>query len=339
MANKFGWQRIVKKLTSDIMSGAFKSSEKFHTIKELSQIYSVSDITSRRVLDELSQAKLIKKIQGKGSFVVKSSFDRVINLVVPQKAKMPNLQNDIIYMEMLRGIISECEDEHVKLITSSSPPATCVGERKLILLIHEDEDMFRSFNRDEYVCVHAHTCEPIEGISTIRSDYEYGAYLAVSHLLSLGHRRIGFITGRMSKWSSLRFDGYHKAFKEMGVNFDLQLIKETNASKEQDEQAIIELLSLPKPVTAVFTVNDLRALHLLEYCQENSVKVPDDLAVAGFDNVYESSVSSPPLTTVDTFWRKHGKKSVELLLDLASQETPETTDIVLQPELLIREST
>jgi len=99
------------------------------------------------------------------------------------------------------------------------------------------------------------------------------------------------------------------------------------------------LLTLPDPPTAIFAANDVSALTTLDVAAELGLRVPDHLSVVGFDNIPESALSTPPLTTVDQPIRKMGQRSIELLISLIRGEPAEVTHITLATSLIVRQST
>jgi LacI family transcriptional regulator len=104
------------------------------------------------------------------------------------------------------------------------------------------------------------------------------------------------------------------------------------------EQARL-LLTMPDPPTAVFAANDMSAIATIEVATELGRRVPADLSVVGFDNIPESALCAPPLTTVEQPIRKMGERSIELLLSLIRGERPVATHITLATNLVIRQST
>ena len=188
------------------------------------------------------------------------------------------------------------------------------------------------------VAIDPHTGQ--SGLPTVDSDNFRGAQLATGHLLSLGHRRIGMLTGRPDLESAqLRERGYREALRAAGVSVDESLIRlGAYDSVVSLEQARL-LLTAPDPPTAVFAANDMSAIATIEVATELGLRVPADLSVVGFDNIPESALCAPPLTTVEQPIRKMGERSIELLLSLIRGEKLQATHITLETNLVIRQST
>ncbi|HMS38497.1 MAG TPA: substrate-binding domain-containing protein, partial [Arachnia sp.] len=160
-----------------------------------------------------------------------------------------------------------------------------------------EDDAVRAFN--EHVPL-VSVAPQIDGVDSVHSDNLAGATAATEHLISLGHRRIGAI-GRHPGVStgSVRLKGYRAALREAGLPVEPDLIMATeNYSREEGRLAMLQLLSLPEPPDAVFCFNDLMAIGALRACAERGVRVPEDVAVAGFDDSLEGRYTTPSLTSV-----------------------------------------
>jgi LacI family transcriptional regulator len=174
---------------------------------------------------------------------------------------------------------------------------------------------------------------------TIDSDNLRGGRLATEHLLDLGHRRIAMLTGRPDLQSAqLREEGYRQAMAAAGATVDEKLVAVGAYDPEIAVDAALELLTGPDRPTAVFAANDLSAIATIEAATRLGLRVPDDLSVVGFDNVPESALCVPPLTTVDQPIRKMGQRAVELLVSLIRGEQPESFHVTLETNLIVRQS-
>jgi LacI family transcriptional regulator len=174
---------------------------------------------------------------------------------------------------------------------------------------------------------------------TIDSDNLRGGRLATAHLLELGHRRIGMLTGRPDLQSAqLRENGYRQALAEAGVPVDPGIIEVGAYDSEIAVEAAHRLISATERPTAVFAANDISAIATIEAASQLGLRVPDDLSVVGFDNVPESALCTPPLTTVDQPIREMGRRAIELLVQLIRGEQPDSRHITLETNLVVRQS-
>lgn len=178
------------------------------------------------------------------------------------------------------------------------------------------------------------------GMPTVDSDNFKGAIVATEHLLALGHRRIGFLGGRPDLESSrLREEGYQTALINAGVPVDPELLRVGGYRRESAQAPAHELLSLPRRPTAIFAANDLSAMATLDVAGELGLVVPHDLSVVGFDNVPESALTTPPLTTISQQIQRMGSEALDLLIHLMDGTVERSTHVCLPTELIERSST
>ncbi|MCR4405533.1 MAG: LacI family transcriptional regulator [Anaerolineae bacterium] len=174
---------------------------------------------------------------------------------------------------------------------------------------------------------------------TIIATNHAGAIAAMEYLIGLGHRRIGFISGRPDLQSANhRLQGYLDALRQANIPQDPALIEIGDFSRETGRICARRLLSLPEPPTAIFAANDQSAFGAIEAAREMGLRVPDDLSVVGFDNIPEAAYYNPALTTVDQFIEQMGYVATEMLLGLVQGE-PLENDLHLMPtQLVVRDS-
>ncbi|WP_233225814.1 LacI family DNA-binding transcriptional regulator [Amycolatopsis sp. CA-126428] len=177
-------------------------------------------------------------------------------------------------------------------------------------------------------------------LPTIDSDNLRGAQLATEHLLDLGHRRIAFLAGRPDLQSAeLRKTGYLRALTAAGITPDEDLIRIGAYDPEVSAASAHALLTGPDRPTAVFAANDISAIATVGAARELGLAVPDDLSVVGFDNVPESALCSPPLTTVDQPIREMGHRAIRMLIALINGDDVDRTHVTLDTGLVVRRST
>ncbi|MFC0558818.1 LacI family DNA-binding transcriptional regulator [Halalkalibacter alkalisediminis] len=171
-------------------------------------------------------------------------------------------------------------------------------------------------------------------------DYREGSKLAVEHLIKKGHRRIAFLGGssESSAWKERKI-GYYMALEEAGIDIDESLIIENTVTREGGVHAVTKALLLETPPTAAFCFNDFVARGVMQGLKEAGLVPGEDMAVVGFDNVQETVIYSPPLTTVSSFPRLIGTEAAKLLHERIADQEREQKRIILQPELVVRQST
>ncbi len=187
------------------------------------------------------------------------------------------------------------------------------------------------------VAVDPHAGHP--DMPTVLSDNLHGAVLATEHLLQLGHRRIGFLAGRPDLESSaLRERGYRDALHRHGIPVEESLIRVGEYEAESAARAAKELLDVPDPPTAVFAANDLSALQTMAVAASLGIDVPQDLSVVGFDNVPESALARPSLTTIEQHIQSMGFHAVHMLLKLIAGGELDPVHLTLPTSLVLRDS-
>jgi len=181
--------------------------------------------------------------------------------------------------------------------------------------------------------VETHDCPAV--IATNRD----GALTAVEYLISLGHRRIGFIGGRSELQSAVRrLQGYKDGLARAGIPLDPDLIQTGDYSRKAGFAGTQRLLNLSDPPTAIFASNDQSATGAIKAVLEAGLHVPDDISVVGFDNVPEVAYAHPRLTTVDQSIDKMGYIATEMLISLIEGDALESDLYKVPTQLIVRDS-
>ncbi|MCU1233387.1 MAG: transcriptional regulator, LacI family [Candidatus Solibacter sp.] len=162
---------------------------------------------------------------------------------------------------------------------------------------------------------------------------------AMRYLIRLGHRRIAYLGDRSGYQSDAeRYQGYHQALREAGLPLEPSLTVHGDGKPEGAEAPAAELLALLQPPTAIFCYNDLSALGAMRQVRKHGLRIPEDISVVGFDDLYISQYLNPPLTTVRQPMRQMGRLAMEtLLLIFAGSDSGDA--IRVPGELIVREST
>ena len=169
-------------------------------------------------------------------------------------------------------------------------------------------------------------------------DNEHGAYLAVSHLIELGHRRIAFVSGPANNNDAdERLTGYTRALHEADIELDAKLVVEGNFHESSGLLAVNHLFDTQQQFSAVFAANDLSAYGVRLCLYRKGIRVPDDISLVGFDDLPGSSYTTPPLTTVRQPLYDIGRIATNALLRLINGE-PVRGDVP-PLELIVRETT
>ncbi len=192
------------------------------------------------------------------------------------------------------------------------------------------------------VAISAH--RKIAGVTNIVLDHNRAAMLALSHLYDFGHRRIAFVRGpEFIVDSDFRWKGILEVAQQLGLRVQPELTTRLSISSWSPELGYLpmkELLTRTRDFTALFCFNDIAAIGAIRAIQDAGLRVPEDVSVIGFDDIISAAYYRPSLTTVRQPLREMGTAGAELLLErIAHPERPYPSEIVMQPDLIVREST
>jgi LacI family transcriptional regulator len=177
------------------------------------------------------------------------------------------------------------------------------------------------------------------GVPTVDADNFAGAVLATEYLLGLGHRRIAHLAGRPGLESArLREQGFRAAMAAAGVAVDEALVRNAGFRAETATAPARELLTMSERPTAIFAANDLSAIRTMEVASELGLRVPDDVSVIGFDNVPESALAVPALTTINQPLRAMGATALNLLVRILQGQDLDATHVQLPTSMVERAS-
>jgi len=275
-------------------------------------------------------------------------------LVSGQSRLLTLLVSDIanpFYPQLAKSVEQEAKQEGYAVVICNTADRTAETRRYVERLLRQgldgvihasvahDEQVLLSLMADDRRVVFTNRRPAQSGVSYVVSDNERGAAELTGHLLSLGHRRIGFITGpRYARNAVERLKGFRHAMKE-AVNTE-SFVAEGDFSVESGRRAVLEWMKNQHAPTAMIAVNDSVALGALGALADSRLRVPEDVALAGFDGTQLSASPLLSLTTVDQHIESLGRRSVQILL----QQLSGSTDFgpvheVLPTQLLLRGST
>jgi LacI family transcriptional regulator len=177
-------------------------------------------------------------------------------------------------------------------------------------------------------------------VDTIVLDNVSGGYMAMEHLYKLGHRRIGIIAGGLNTSTAVeRTEGAKKLLKDYGLTFDSNLMMESRFSKESAYQVTKKFLTMKNRPTAIFAENDYMALGSREAILETGLKIPEEMALVGFDDIVTGALKGVEITTVSQKKYEMGSLAVKVLIDKIQNGSPSRVhQTILEPELIIRNS-
>jgi LacI family transcriptional regulator len=206
---------------------------------------------------------------------------------------------------------------------------------------HRTLDHIRPLRRANYPIVLL-VGDPDAGIDAVCIDERRGGYKATRHLIDIGHRKIGIIDSANPLGNPEKSEGYQQALSEAGIDPEPAFFVDPHGhSVERGYWALDTLMAGSKRPTAVFAANDSLAIGALRWCQKHNLRVPDDLAIVGFDNIEFAEYASVPLSSVDYAVETVTRMAVDRLMRLiaAGDQLPEPRVTQIDPDLIIREST
>jgi LacI family transcriptional regulator len=187
------------------------------------------------------------------------------------------------------------------------------------------------------VIINRRLAEPRLGMILV--DDERGGRIMTEHLLSRGHRAIGYLSGPSRSFSGqLRAAGYRAALCAAGIQPNPAWERDCLPVVESGREAALDLLTRQPELTALFCYNDLSAVGALQACADLGRRVPADVAIAGFDDVPLAAWVTPPLTTCHVPMCDLGSRAMRLLLEHIQGCRSTCEDILIEPELIIRDS-
>lgn len=177
-------------------------------------------------------------------------------------------------------------------------------------------------------------------VSSVVIDVFEGIYNSTKHLLSLGHENIAYIGGHEhSKISKEKFNGYMKALRESGLEMNSRYVFHGDYSLQCGYKAARKFTMLPEAPSAIVGANDIIALGSIKYFLQKNIRVPEDVAVIGFDNISLSLMYEPALSTISLPIEQMGHEAIKLLVSKINSPSLKNKQIILNTKLIIRKST
>jgi len=347
------YMQVKLALRREIVEGPLAPGALLPSERLLCERFGVSNITVRRALRDLVHDGLIYRENGVGTFVASRMRKLRVALVFHgfeeegwrRRSQMfgaligsvgqilweqectfsiTDVLTEKSLLDVLESIINEQTFDGILLRTASDPSAAAI-------------DML-SAHSFPYVVVKKRV--PGRRANCVVFDNRQSARIAITHLLELGHRRIGCILGpRNSTTFRDRADGYVDALTEWGLSVNDEWLRFGSSTFEDagyEEGAA--LLDLPAPPTAVLVAADLMIQGVYQAVKDRRRRIPRQVALVGFDEAGFGERYHPPLTALSTTEFDLGRASAQLLLQVLSGERSTPTEVVLEPALTIRGS-
>ncbi len=354
------YEQVVEDIRSKIVSGELKPGERIETQAELARKYNVSLITVKNALALLVNEGLLFSRAGKGTYVlerpskgIRLSGHRSIGLVLrdlnhPYFSMIVRSVEEQAYEKgfsiLLTGSSGDIEKEESQIERFRKMGVDGLIIASLSLEYRASEYIQRLHAEDfPYVMV-SYIHDP--DFWYVGSDHELGGYLATEHLIRTGYRTIGYAhVGPRHLLSEVRKNGYSRALTEFGLPYEADLVFMLDQTRENPDTDRFQLgyhfgarfRDVARKPEALFFYNDMCALGFIQGARESGIRVPDDVAVVGFDDTTVARFASVPLTTIHQPADQIGRTAVEII-QKRIERTGTGNRTIFTPTLIVRES-
>ena len=336
-------KQLQEELRGQIFSGEYQVGEKFHSQNELAENFDVSHVTAREAVGALEQEGLLKRVQGKGTFVQRTTPELrardMVGLVMRTRGHLYGPLSSEIVRELSAHdhvcLLVECPpgDETTGKIVGKLRSVIGRGPGCLVVDAHSNFpfEVLEPY-RGRLICVHRYERRERFAADYVLSDFREAGRLAVDHLLALGHRRVVMLTygfGPNHTAQHGRIEGARQAFRDHGLpEDDLVIVPDSTA---EDVRRLLRQETKP---LAVFAVPDFRAKWVYQAARRQGLSIPEDVSVVGFYDTPWCEALHPNLTSVSV---REGQMAREVVR-IITEEKDEYEEVSVTPELVVRGS-
>jgi len=325
------------------------------TIKDVAQEAGVSTATVSRVFNEsgrvqsdtrdrvLGAARALNYVPNESARSLIRKKTQTVGVIVPD-------MHGEFFAQVIRGLERTARDRDFHLLVSSSHSEASEAKAALkamrgrvdgvvMMWPQATPDFLRDLLPGSLPVVLLNAPDSGAGLASLSFDNYGGARAAVEHLIDHGHERIAILAGpRGNMDAEQRRAGYLDALTEHGLPTDPSLQLEAGFLRQRGYEAVESLLALTPSPTALFASNDSMAVGALRGLREAGVRVPEDLAIVGFDDIPTAQYLTPPLTTVRVPMHELGARAMDVLLQDLQDGTGLSVQETLPTELIVRQS-
>jgi LacI family transcriptional regulator len=300
----------------------------------------VPDATRQRILHAAEQVGYRRNALG---VALRSGRMDTVGIIAPVSIMVgePGKPGGVYYKDLTAALAAAAFDAGLNPLLMSETPQHSISladlsDRRIdgVILVSKsnNESLVQDAANAGIPCI---TISRNVGGWQVETNHEQGGRLAAQHLLELGHRRIAYLTYDENAYSSrLRREGFRSALREAGIAPETQ---KTLLHHQPD--AVRTALHAPDRPTAIFCFNDELAVWLRDLCQEEGIRVPDDLSMIGFDNNVLAVTMRPRLTSVESPLIELAGMALTLFQQKLRGEDPPPSPILIAPRLVVRDST
>jgi len=351
--------QLKQQLTWLIASEALKPGDRLPPVRELAGRLSINLHTVRRAYLKLEAEGLVEARRGRGTHVLALDPWRMLQATGGERSHtigviLPSLFNPF-YHAFLHGVKTVADESQSLLfmcITQDDPGEAWrnfaqLASRQVDGVIVVSHDIFQFFPKERTQPVYAEALLPVVTVdwpdcegACVLVDLENAGYQATRHLLEHGHRRVGLITFASDVANVLPVNaGYLRALQEVGIREEPELIaREYSFRIESGDDGARKLLSLERPPTAIFAISDILAFGAMRAIAAAGMRIPNDVALAGFNDTPMAELVNPPLTTVSAPGEATGREAMKLLQQTIAGQVPVNRRVLLPTRLVVRQS-
>ena len=348
-------QQIREQITWLIVSGKIKPGDLLPSVRLLAKKLAININTVRNAYQLLERDNLIVTKHGTGSIVLavdpvkmghraREFHSNTIGVILPE-IKNP------FYHTFLQGVevIASANQTMMLICHAHDDPQEALRFYSKLIAKHVDGIICASLPLAEFLPQDdkAHSLIPFVSVdwpddtrNAVQIDLEDAAYLATSHLIEHGYKRIAMMTFREDVPNTMPLKmGYERAFQEKKMKPDPELIvRVPGFSLEDGISGMKKMLSLSPPPDAIFAISDSLALGAMKHLKEIGLRIPEDVAIIGVDDIFLSEMIEPQLTTVALPARQLGIEAMKMLEKLMKGEHPEENLVILPVTFVERQS-
>jgi len=294
--------------------------------------------TKKKVLKVIEELGFIPNTNARG---LSTKSTNTIGIIVP------NVSNPF-FGELIQGAEGAASESGYQIIILNSGYSREKTLRDIMVLQSRDVDgiIMSTADIDEKTLDYLHDNQipfvlmgPVQykyPVNYVSVDNMEGARMAVQHLVDLGHERIAYCTEKHDNYlNQLRYEGYIKALSSNGIEVQQDMYFENDVEKNVATMLLEEEGKRP---TAIFAFNDNLALSYMEALERKGVRIPEDMAVVGFDNIRFASYYAIQLTTIDNRQEEFGREGFQILREILKNDGKKTQQIITRPQLIVRKS-
>ncbi|MCP4350186.1 MAG: LacI family transcriptional regulator [Desulfobacterales bacterium] len=316
------------------------------SVATVSHVYNKTRFVSKDVVKRVNRA--IEELNYYPSAVaqsLKSNQTRTIGVMIPNNSNP-------FFADLIRGVEDTCYEQNYNVILCNTDDNKKKQIKYLQVLIAKQVDgliVVATDSEERLANLLSKQSIPVSIIDRevaglqadyFRSDNELGGYLATRHLIELGHEKIGCISGPPDLNTSIKREvGFNRAMREAKLEVNPRWVIAGYFKSKGGYESMKKILALDQRPTAIIACNDLMAIGSLCAAYEYQLKVPDDISIVGYDDILLASYSCPPLTTIMQLKHELGVMAAQALLEHIKNKNLPKQNTLLEPRLIIRDST